>query len=68
MLAGFLPTYTTISPIRGGLDAKECIFNLHSIFQAGRRGFESHLPLHFQELKKTLQFLVIPLIPLSRVC
>jgi hypothetical protein len=28
------------------VDAKFCIFNLRSISQAGRRGFESRLPLH----------------------
>jgi hypothetical protein len=41
------------------VDAKFCICNLRSISQAGRRGFESHLPLHvfiylqgFQACKK----------------
>jgi len=36
-----------LSPGFRAVNAKFCIFNLQSISQAGRRGFESRLPLHF---------------------
>ena len=35
-----------LSPFIDTVDAKVCIFNLQSISQAGRRGFEPRLPLH----------------------
>ena len=35
-----------VSHSRDAVNAKDCIYNLRSISQAGRRGFESHLPLH----------------------
>jgi hypothetical protein len=35
-----------LSPFIDTVDAKVCIFNLQSISQAGRREFESRLPLH----------------------
>ena len=36
----------SVSPGFRAVNAKFCIFNLWSISQAGRRGFESRLPLH----------------------
>jgi len=43
------------------LTPKSFIYNRHSYSQAGRRGFESRLPLHFQQLTETTILLHPPL-------
>jgi hypothetical protein len=54
-----------VSHSRDAVNAKDCIYNLGSISQAGRRGFEPRLPLHFTRPEVRTQAR-LPLLCVSR--